>query len=317
MKLDQDRFRVFVSHKHADAALASVVGEELQRLGPPDLIEAWVSGEDLTAGVDWNRQIKANLAKSHLLLLLFTTPARAWDWCLFEVGLFMRFDVDDVSSVVCLYDPAGAPPGPLQAVQGVAARPDQLVSRFLRPLLTETWTVSDDWQRGALVPDPDPDALLGAAERIAAKFAEAVAAADQQQEDVYSYRPCHRIVLRFDPAGPEPAAGLPDDAVVVQGQESTGSYTLALFGLHEGRGARTWADLVAGVAGAEEPWRRDLDSAFVASLREQLWKPSTETLTAWHAATGEQRSYLPMLYEVTRRHEDGRAVGATIVLVPM
>ena len=56
--------------------------------------------QDLSAGVDWNRQTKHNLAESHLLVLLFTTPALNWDWCLFEVGLFTHFEAEDVSSVV-------------------------------------------------------------------------------------------------------------------------------------------------------------------------------------------------------------------------
>ncbi len=308
---------MFVSHKHADAALASLIGKELEQLGPPGLIEAWVSGEDLTAGVDWSRQIRNGLAESHLLLLLFTTPAHTWDWCLFEVGLFMRFDAEDVSSVVCLYDPAGAPPGPLHAVQGVAAQADQLVSRFLRPLLTETWKVSDDWQRGPLVPEPDPEPLAAAAARIAAKFDAAIeAAGERQREEVYSYRPCHCIVLAFDEQDPEPADAIPAQAHVVEGPETTSSFTLALFGLHEGRGSRTWGDLVDAVDGAEQPWRRDLDLAFANSLHEQLWKPSTETLTAWHPAAGEQRAYMPILYEIARRHGDGRPVGATLILVP-
>ena len=96
-KLSQDRFRVFVSHKHVDAELASTVAAALESLAP-EMIECWVSGEDLQAGVDWNREIKSSIAESHLLVLLFTpAPERAWDWCLYEVGLFMRFGEDDVS----------------------------------------------------------------------------------------------------------------------------------------------------------------------------------------------------------------------------
>ncbi len=316
MKLSQDRFRIFISHKHADAELASVVGTELEGLAP-GLIDCWVSGENLTAGMDWNRQIKANLAQSHLLVLLFTAPARIWDWCLFEVGLFIRFEADDVSSVVCLYDPKGAPPGPLSQVQGVAASAEQLVARFLRPLCTTTWEVSDDWQRGALVPEPDPAALQVAAERIAAAFQAAMAAAGEPVEEEYSYRPCHRIELAFDTEGDEAGGdGIPPSARIAEGLDATSSYTLALFGMHEGRGDRTWQDLVDAVDGAEQQWRRDLDTAFSASLNEQLWKPSTEVLRAWHPAIGEHRPYLPMLFEVRRRRADGRPTGATIILVP-
>ena len=105
-RLQQDKFNVFVSHKSDDKELADLVAEELRKLSP-DLIQCWVSGQALTAGVDWDRQIKRQLAQSHLLILLFTTPRHTWDWCLYEVGLFVRFEADDVVSVACLFDPNG------------------------------------------------------------------------------------------------------------------------------------------------------------------------------------------------------------------
>ena len=76
--------------------------------------------EALTAGVDWDREIKKQLARETTCSsLLFTTPQHTWDWCLYEVGLFVRFEVDDVVSVACLFDPNGSPPAPLNQVQCV------------------------------------------------------------------------------------------------------------------------------------------------------------------------------------------------------
>src|SRR4029079_4761907 len=115
-RLQQETFKIFISHKLSDKDLAELVVKELEALGG-GRIDCWMSGQDLSAGVDWTRQTKHNLAESHLPVLLFTTPALNWDWCLFEVGLFTHFEAEDVSSVVCLYDPAGLPPGPLNQVQ--------------------------------------------------------------------------------------------------------------------------------------------------------------------------------------------------------
>ena len=148
-RLQQDTFKIFVSHKLSDKALAELVVHELETLGD-GRIDCWMSGQDLSAGVDWNRQTKHNLAESHLLVLLFTAPAQKWDWCLFEVGLFTRFEADDVCSVVCLFDPDGSPPDPLNQVQGVKADVTSTVRLFLEPLCTKPWCMSDDWQRGAL-----------------------------------------------------------------------------------------------------------------------------------------------------------------------
>lgn len=317
VRLQQERFKIFVSHKHADADLANVVAEELEGLAP-GLIECWVSGQDLTAGVDWNRQIKAGLAASHLLVLLFTTPAQKWDWCLYEVGLFIRFDEDDITSVVCLFDPEGTTPGPLNQVQGVAAEPGGLVDRFLLPLCTETWRVSDDWHRGALLAEPDQKQLAGASQRIANAFRKSLDRSNGGRDvGVYKYRPCHTIVLDLENVPYDKDwVGIPNDARIVQGDDATSSYTLSLFRVHQRKGERKWGELVAEIEGTEAPWLRDLDSAFIESLREHLWAPSNEKLEAWHPGSDERHPYLPVLYEVTRRQTDDRPVSATIILVP-
>ena len=87
-----DVFQVFISHKQDDHALAVEVKKALEGLARSKLIDCFVSGIDITAGMDWRREIRSVLAKSHLLMLLFTAPSRNWDWCLYETGLYTRFD---------------------------------------------------------------------------------------------------------------------------------------------------------------------------------------------------------------------------------
>ena len=75
-KID-DVFMVFISHKQDDHALAVEVKKALEDLAPcPKQIDCFVSGVDITAGMDWRRAIRSRLAKSHLLMLLFTAPDR-------------------------------------------------------------------------------------------------------------------------------------------------------------------------------------------------------------------------------------------------
>ena len=57
---------------------------------------------DIPAGVEWRREIRSVLGKSHALVLLFTAPSKNWDWCLYETGLYTRFDRSDARAVVCL-----------------------------------------------------------------------------------------------------------------------------------------------------------------------------------------------------------------------
>jgi TIR domain len=110
--IGDDAFRVFISHKQEDHALAVEVKRAVEGLDP-ELIHCFVSGVDIAAGVDWRREIRSVLAESHLLVLLFTAPTKNWDWCLYETGLFTRFDLADPRSVVCLSAAGQGSPSPL------------------------------------------------------------------------------------------------------------------------------------------------------------------------------------------------------------
>lgn len=316
-RLQQDTFTVFVSHKSADKELADLVAEELCNLAP-GLVECWVSGQALTAGVDWDREIKKQLAQSHLLVLLFTTPQHTWDWCLYEVGLFVRFDVEDVVSVACLFDPNGWPPAPLNQVQCVRASSEDVAMQLVRPFCTQTWNMSDTWQRGALAPHVSDDVVNAAAKRIADGFDRILAhSASGLSDDVYRYQPCHRIVLDLRECSPSGAwDGIPRHAQVVEGADDTTSYTLSLFRAHDGKAAWTWGDLVDEVEGRSSQWLRDLDLSFVQSLSRHLWSPSMELMEVWQPDSDRRRTYRPVVYEVVRRADDDMPVEVTILLLP-
>ncbi len=300
-RVQQDRFQIFISHKHADREVAEAIRSELEKLSP--LIRCWVSGTDIIAAADWRREIHHGLGQSHLLLLLFTTPAYNWDWCLYEVGLFMRFEETDARAVVCLFDPRGESPGPLANVQGVPAQPDRLRDTLLRPLLKETWRVSDDWLRGPLAADAREEEIDQAAEAIGAAFAGALGTED--------YYPCHRLVLELGDVDFDPAEGIPEKAVVKEGYGATTGYTLSLFGQAEGPAPRSWGAIVQAVGGEDAAWRRKLDQQFAAACREELFDPLIEPFPTW----SRDRLYRPILTQVRRRSGNGRPEEVTLLLV--
>ena len=286
-RLAEDRFRIFVSHKHEDHALAVAVQQALEGISPK--IECFVSGVNIAAGADWNREIRSSLAQSHLLILLFTRPTATWDWCLFETGLFTRHDAEEVSAVVCLFDPTETTPSPLANLQGIPARPDA-VERFLGDLCRATWRVSDDWRLGALLPRVRQDQLADAAARIVDAFPDPAAAAE-------SHHPCHRVVLdlrhvdSFD-------GGIPEAAKVVVGPGATTDYTLAMFNLGEMTSDVTWGQLVDAVDGRTAAWRTQLDRRFVAAVNRELFTPITGTFRAWSQGRRRQRILKPILYRI-------------------
>jgi hypothetical protein len=301
MRIQQDRFQVFISHKHADKHVAEVFKAELEGLSPQ--IRCWVSGKDIIAAADWRREIRHGLGESHLLLLLFTTPALNWDWCLYEVGLFMRFDADDVSAVVCLFDPKGESPGPLANVQGVPANANRIRNSLLAPLMRETWRIADDWLKGPLAPGISDEALDAAADKMAEAFVSAM------QKDEIHY-PCHRLTLSL-PLEANLDLGIPESAIVRVGYGATTGFTLSLFGQGEGAHLRTWGDIVTAIGPGYGMWRRQLDEHFLASCCEKLFDPLNEPLLAW---PGDRR-YRPVIIELRRSGRTGRPTEVTILLV--
>jgi TIR domain len=308
-----DRFRIFISHKHEDHALAVATHEALESLS--SAIECFVSGVDIAAGADWNREIRSHLARSHLLVLLFTQPTQTWDWCLYETGLFTRFEHDDVTAVVCLFSPELGGPRPLANLQGVEAR-TETVTRFLTTLCKETWQVSDDWRLGAVAPRVRPAQIDGAAAKIVRAFPRAA-------RDDTAYYPCHRVVLDLRDIE-EIADHIPEDARVLEGPGGTSGFTLSVFNLADGRRQLTWRDLLVAVDGLDASWRQQLDRRFVAAMNDELFTPITATLRAWSQGRRHQRILKPVLYRILRAPIPigspagvrGRPTGVTILFDP-
>jgi TIR domain len=319
-KID-DVFMVFISHKQDDHALAVEVKKALEGLAlRPRQIDCFVSGVDITAGMDWRRAIRSRLAKSHLLLLLFTAPSRNWDWCLYETGLYTRFDrfeKNEVSAVVCMFDPSQASPSPLADLQGVPASIDKLRG-FLDLLCRQTWKVSDDWRLGALAPEIHRKKLDEAAHAIERAF--------RLSGSTSTHFPCHRVVLLLSESD-KIKKGIPESARVLEGPNDTTDYTMALFNLGSGTGTRTWGDLLRAVQGTKAEWRKELDIHFILALKEELFSPNKSLMRSGARSRVGERLYRPILYSIFRGPPVGpasdgpigtyqRPRSVTIVLTP-
>jgi TIR domain-containing protein len=293
--LSEDVFTVFISHKHDDHALAVEVKNAIEGLGSSGLIDCFVSGIDITAGMDWRREIRSVLARSHLLILLFTAPSKNWDWCLYETGLYTRFDMTGVGSVVCLFDAGQASPSPLADLQGVPAEIEK-VCAFLDLLCRKPWKICDDWRRGALAPQIAPDDLKIAAGKIVKAF--------RRSGSASTYYPCHRVVLSLSESD-DFTSGIPESARVIEGPNDTSGYTMSLFDLAGGTGKRTWGDLLRAVEASEAEWRRELDFHFVKALHEEFFPPIEGHMRACGMSRIGKRFYRPILYSIV----SGPAVG--------
>ncbi|MES2718389.1 MAG: TIR domain-containing protein [Pseudomonadota bacterium] len=293
MSRGSEKFRIFISHKHDDHDDAAGLAQALE--GLDEQIKCFVSGTNLVAGSDWNAEIRSQLLETDMLLLLFTEPSKNWDWCLYEAGLFTS--LGDEHSVVCLYQAGGASPRPLKALQGVPVAQEP-VQRFLGQLCTETWRVARKWRFGALRPMVTEERLAEVTQQLLALFPKP--RPDSTPLPHLTHYPCHRVVLDLRHEA-EVRERIPRNALVVEGEGATSTFTLSLFNLTRGLRRRTWGDLVDATGAADGKWLSDLDDRFAAALREQLFSPAKITpMPLIDAYTGQRRrSYRPVLYGVS------------------
>ncbi len=253
-------------------------------------IECFVSGADIGAGTDWNDEIRQALFRSHLLLLLFTNPSSNWDWCLYEAGLYTRFQEDHVCSVVSMFDPERSAPRPLSNLQGVPATQEK-VETFLTRLCRETWRLFDDWLRGPLARQVKSAQITAAAHQIAEAFP-----TEQPAGTVY-----HPVIescsISAAPVRQKRASPRTHGWSRVTGQPRPTRCRCSVP--PPARGPRPGAISSPPSAARTPGWRHQLDERYAAALREELFSPTTATLRAFDPEQRQRRYYRPMLFQVT------------------
>ena len=288
----EDKFCIFISHKHEDHALAMAVRDALHRLGC-GRIECFVSGVDIAAGADWNRQIKSALAQSHLLILLFTSPSR-------ELGLvpLRGRAVHALRRRRRLRHRL-----PLQSGNRLAAttrQPAGCRPRNRRPSRSssasccrETWCISDDWRRGrARMPTSTSSSSVPRRNRSSppsrrhrsrnGRTTRVTVSCSTSRQSTRSARSS-----RSRRGSSKAKARLRAS----RSRSSTGPTG----------GARCrWRDLLDAVDGVDAAWRHQLDRRFVAALNEELFSPISATLRGWNQGRRHQRVFKPVLYRIVR-----------------
>ena len=287
-RLAEDRFRIFVSHKHEDHALAVAVQQALEGISPK--IECFVSGVSIAAGADWNREIRSSLAQSHLLILLFTRPTATWDWCLFETGLFTRSDADEVSAVVCLFDPRRDHAEPAGQPAGHPGAPRRRGALPRRPLPSDVAGI------GRLAPRrPRPPGPPGPAGGRGGSGS----STPSRSRPPPTPRTTHATAScsTCAPSTPSTAAS-PRPPRSSSGPARRPTSPSAMFNLAEMSSDVTWGQLVDAVDGRTAAWRTQLDRRFVAALNKELFTPITGTFRAWSQGRRRQRILKPILYRI-------------------
>ena len=290
MAVSDDKFTVFISHKHEDHALAVDVKDAIESLNR-EVIDCFVSDVDITAGMDWRREIRSALARSHMLLLLFTAPSKNWDWCLFETGLYTRFDKAEVQSRssacsipatlrqarsptcrACQPTPTRSAPSRMRCAAGRGRSPTTGVGARSRP------TSGGDGEGGR---------------------GRAIADAFRRSGSTSAYYPCHRVVLSLSESD-DVAKGIPESAQVMEGPNDTsGLHDVAVRPGRRNRQA-DMGRLLRAVDGIDAPWRRELDAQFLQALDEKLFAPIAGRMPGQAQLRSAIDAYHPIIYSIDR-----------------
>lgn len=135
---EQDRPLLFISHRHADRAIADVVRGFVTERSGGDVIVFQSSSSEAQApkiGQNVNRELLKALWKSDLLLLIYTGEERGWDYCMWECGVATHAESDE-TRVIVLQCGHRAPPVFADKL-GVDVRDPERVTRFANEFLTD------------------------------------------------------------------------------------------------------------------------------------------------------------------------------------
>lgn len=285
--------RVFISHKEEDKELAFAVHEALGS-GARSL-RCYVSGTDYSD--DWLATIRSELRSADVLLLLFTSPAKKWDWPLYEVGLFTPIDeTAPQGSIVYLYS-GESRPKPLEHLQGVRVDPTNL--KPLENFLAKFYKTSEITQRDPpLNPRISKSEILLRAEKICRAFVAA---------STVPLYPTYRISL----APPRDHANglsvrtatLPHDWRV----EDMTPPTLSIFGFADR--PSTWGEVVSAIE-ADVAWQSELDAEFSRAASGRIAYPTASTFMGLQ----DSRNFRAMITKLERA--DARILRIVIAFIP-
>lgn len=301
----RSKVHAFVSYARADEVIATVLADELGRLGRSN-VECFLDTRSIPAGVKWQPVIIGALKRSDWLIAVFTGEQS--EYCGYEIAMFSHFNglVGDGPNkdgrLVCLHDvEEKAVPTVLAEYQGVAVPSPEDVRKLEGLSKAE---VDEHWYNSPLgrflrrfcghrqlYPSNDDsyrhDIAL-AAERIAGAFLRA------KSTDVIEDTPC-QLRLELSVLGSEEGfEQVPDSAPL------TGStQTFAMFGLNlpQGTGTQprqiTWGELKARLLRPprpDVPWMDKISDDIVATAAKRRLDGNDATLVG-----DDRRIYRPIL----------------------
>ena len=271
-----DVISVFITHKHEDEKAARSIKEMLKVISG-SRADFFIS-EEIQPGKDWFEAIRESIAKSQLLIFLYTDPTNTWDWPLLEAGMFLRLEGED-RPIILLHNPKSEPPPQLQRFQSVKAEPDNVKEMFLKKLFGSSELTG--------VESPINEAFASSEaelNRVANEICDLISSPTERK--YYILYLCFRVDPKLLNEG-----RIPDETAVTSNSESFE----ALFGLEErppGGDSWTWGKLIESISEPEEQrWIERLGEAFQRAAQKKVIDPIDATFKAKNG-----RIYRPVVH---------------------
>lgn len=195
--------RIFISHKHDDAAIAQAFGEFI-RTQSGNRIQAHISSsssfESPMGGRPLQDQLVASLSNSGCLILIYTRPDDNWSYCMYECGFATREGIP-----VHIFQCGDSEPPPLSHLVRYKTTILDDVKRFVSAFLTQPDFLRG--QRDALTNyGKNDDQVQKAAADFFASLQGAIARTDGTKQE---WIPWPLIRLRVDRKSIEAISGSP------------------------------------------------------------------------------------------------------------
>lgn len=271
---------VFISHKNEDRDTALFLHRKLELYGAGK-VSCFVS-ENIPYGQDWFEEIRKALARTDVLVLIFTMTDASWDWPLYEVGLATDLEAEDRCRVVCLHAPNSKPPEPIKYAQAVRGDAEGLEDFLIEFFCGTDITGGESAINPGLAQD-DRAEIRQLAGELAGHFTAV---------DPWSHCFTNFLWVEVDDV-PLESEEVPVDSRILEG-----SSALDMFRFTQGPPGRNdwmWGDLLQKVGrSGDAAWIRDLGERFYWASRGEILKTTRSTFRCMKT----DKLYRPFVHRV-------------------
>ncbi|MCB1909701.1 MAG: toll/interleukin-1 receptor domain-containing protein [Rhodocyclaceae bacterium] len=195
----RSRPKLFISHRHADERIATVLKEWVERVTRRDVevFQSSAAGSGPLIGENLNEELRTRLQQSRAIVLIYTTADQDWSYCMWECGVSMN-DETRIVVLQCARDV----PAPFQDT----VRVDLSNSKSLQGFVIDFLTRSNFFPgHGPIAPNLPPECkeIELATEQLRAGLKEVIPDYEWQGTDDWPALPYLRLELPIEAPMPD------------------------------------------------------------------------------------------------------------------